>query len=263
DFPVEPGADALAHEPITKRIPNPLLQPRRQAEQSLAPALVSEPGPPSDEDTRPSLELSGNIHLFPHWLSVECVTPTELPSRSKQRGAVIVALVVLAGATADGIVWKLRGTPSIPQGAATPVANTQPAPTIAPLPARSHIEISVKAQDARLVLDGQVVTGNRLNLEVPMDHNSHVLEVSAPGFAPLKRTVTFARDFYLGIELQRMPPGKRFALGSRSRRATATHTNRVKAKAAVRPRDSLTAATSTVAPNRPETEIDKPNPYSP
>ena len=265
DFTSEPGADVLAHDPITERIRNPLLQARRAppTEPSLATALVSEPAPPSDEDSRPNLELSGNIHLFPTWLTAESVPPTGQPFRSKKHGAMVVALVVLAGAAADSIVWKLRGTPPIPHGAATPVANAQPAPTIAPLPARSRIEINVTAENATLVLDGQVAAGNQLNLDVPMDHKPHVLEVSAPGFAPLKRKVSFARDFYLGIELKRVPPPARFALGSRSRRAAAMYTTRVNAKAATRPWNGLTAATSTVAPKHPDTEIDKTDPYSP
>lgn len=265
DFTVEPGANVLAHDPITERIQNPLLQPRRAllAEPSLAPALVDEPAPPSDEDARPGLEFSANIHLFPNWLTAECVPPIGQPLRSKKCGAMVVALAFLAGAAADGIVRKLRGTPPILQGAATAAANAQPAPTIAPLPARSRVEISVTAEDATLVLDGQVVAGNRLNLDVPMDHNPHVLEISAPGFAPVKRTVSFARDFYLGIELKRVPPPTRFAHGSRSRRAAATYTDRVNPKAAIRSWNGLTAATSTGAPKHPNTKIDKTDPYSP
>jgi hypothetical protein len=265
DFPIEPDAHFLAHDPITERIRNPLLHPRwaPPAEPSHTPALVSEPAPPLDDDTTPSLELSGNIHLFPNWLTAERVPPTGRPFRSKKHGAMVVALVVLAGAAADSIVWKLRGTSSNPHGTATAIANAQPAPTIAALPARSRIEISVNAEDASLALDGLVVVGNRLNINVPVDHSPHVLEVSAPGFAPLKRTVSFARDFYLGIELQRVPPAARIAHGSPSRKAAATHSNRVKAKRAIRPWNGLTGATSTVAPKRPDMEIDRNDPYSP
>jgi hypothetical protein len=231
-----------------------------------------------DENT-PFSEVSKNIHNLPTPLPGLSDEAAGSPSKPKKHGLIVVAIVIVAGVAVDVFLWKMTGESSVqstPQAVAAPdvSANVEeqivstiakpPAPIIAPLPALSHIEISVQAENAKLTLDGKVVQDHQLKLDVPSDQDPHRLEVSAPGFAPLKRTVSFAKDLYLAIELLRAPPLPRVSAGAGPARTPTAATKPKKngrARAAAEPTDEFDSPF--VPTKRPPATIDETDPYAP
>jgi hypothetical protein len=108
----------------------------------------------------------------------------------------------------------------------SPAESPQPLPALAPpapalaLPPRSkpipeiiRLVVAADPMEAELSLDGNVLAGHRLNLEVPKDPGIHVVSASAPGYIPFNQQVSFSRDVVLKISLHRahMPPARQAA----------------------------------------------------
>lgn len=73
-----------------------------------------------------------------------------------------------------------------------------------------RLQITAEPMDAELSLDGNVLAGHRLNLEVPRDRGIHVVSASAPGHFPFNQQVSFSEDVVLHINLRRVHgPGMR------------------------------------------------------
>jgi hypothetical protein len=282
---VEPGDRASPHDAITRRIRNPFLEadagPQPEAAEETATPPLPTSAPPADPDETPlpadpddsplnanpfetpSSEISRNIHHIPTPLPGLSSDSPEGAPQPKRHGLIVVAAVIVAGVAVDVFLWKTTGegpAETAPRAAATdvPASPVEPAgavvakppvPIIAPLPARSHIEISVPAEKAAPVLDGGAGQGNELKLDVPPDQEPHVLEISAPGFAPLKHTVSFAKDLYLAIELQRTAAAKPKKNG--------------RARAAAEPTDEFGSPFVPTTTKRPPTTIDETDPYAP
>jgi len=89
--------------------------------------------------------------------------------------------------------------PSAGQIETTPV----PSPRIKAEPESIHLEITSDPNEAELGLDGNIVAGHRLSLDVPGDRGIHVVSASAPGYLPFNQQVRFSSDIVLKISLHR------------------------------------------------------------
>lgn len=90
-----------------------------------------------------------------------------------------------------------------PAVVAAPVAAPAPTPQLAAIPEVIRLEITAEPKEAELSLDGNVLAGHRLNLQVPKDRGIHVVSASAPGYLPFNQQVSFAGDVVLSINLRR------------------------------------------------------------
>jgi hypothetical protein len=83
-------------------------------------------------------------------------------------------------------------------------------PRIQAVPEFIRLEIAAEPMDTELSLDGNVMAGHRLNLEVPKDRGIHVVSASAPGYIPFNQQVSFSSNVVLKISLRRAhtPPGR-------------------------------------------------------
>jgi hypothetical protein len=65
------------------------------------------------------------------------------------------------------------------------------------------VELSIKVEppDATVTLDGKTLTGNPFSGTFPADRRTHLVRVSAPGFAPTERMIALGQDTRLDISL--------------------------------------------------------------
>jgi hypothetical protein len=160
----------------------------------------------------------------------------------------------------------------------SPEESPQPQPSAAPAaPAAApsarikaateiiRLEIVAEPKETELSLDGNVVAGHRLNLEVPRDRGIHVVSASAPGYIPFNQQVSFSNDVALKISLHR-------GHSSPVRPAARSRTSPIEssAKSAVRPAAVPTGSGLVPGMNldgpvmRPNAKpIDERNPYKP
>ncbi len=205
--------------------PTPVLNKPRAATPAPKP-IESPPAAAPPPSTGRLLEHSGNIHVFPLFEAGALgQVPAAAKAKQKHKGLMVIAAVMVCGVLGNVALWRrssARVQPaeavSLPaQGRDSPLSAREappvPAslpPTIAPLPEPCHLEITVQEPDAKLVLDGQVATGNQIKLDVPKDDELHLVEASAPGFLPFKRSISFSQDVFLNIALQKpRAPSKR------------------------------------------------------
>jgi len=184
--PVQPSPE---HEAITRKVP-----------------AVPEPPPVATPIAAP---MTGQVQGWPK------------QARSWRKFVPIaVAFVPLAGLS---ISWFLSRSAPAPSGQAITSAkrdqvSTTPAPAptphSTPLPAPPsqgpnapeviRLQITAAPVQAELGLDGNVLAGHHLNLEVPKDRGVHVVSASAPGYFPFNQQVSFSNDIVLHISLRRM-----------------------------------------------------------
>jgi hypothetical protein len=144
-------------------------------------------------------------------------------------------------------------------------AEVKAGPEVKAAPEVIRLEVRAEPVEAELSLDGNVLAGHRLNLQVPKDRGIHVVSASAPGYVPFNQHVSFAGDVVLSINLRR------------------NHTNPIRQAARVRPvhsevrpRDDSMAKAEQQARRiepgmnlegpsmrRSAKEIDERNPYKP
>lgn len=95
-----------------------------------------------------------------------------------------------------------KATEAAPVAAPTPSAPV--APAAAKLPSETiKLVVTAEPVEAELSLDGNMLAGHRLNLEVPKDRGIHVVSASAPGYLPFNQQVSFSSDVVLTISLRR------------------------------------------------------------
>jgi hypothetical protein len=208
------------------------------------------------------------------------------PTRTWKKYIPIAAAVVpLAGLLIAWLASRPARTPGGETAASpasrTPVSATNtptPAPTATPhptpvpvppaqgqnAPAVIRLQITAEPVQAELGLDGNVLAGHRLNLEVPKDRGIHVVSASAPGYYPFNQQVSFSNDIVLHINLRRVPAtgGRQASRQAAPARATAPVVNRAPA-AAPPPVESKPQNTAKPhAPSRlePGMDLDSPVP---
>lgn len=216
------------------------------------------------------LEHSGNIHLFSLVPAApESKEQAAAPARQTHKGLFVIAAVMVCGVVGNVALWRKSREPAVAaQVAALPSEGREKAPspreappvpallppTIAPLPEGCHVEITVQEADAQLVLDGKMAEGNQIKLDVPKDDKLHLVEASAPGFLPFKRSVSYSQDVFLTISLQR-PRGP----GSSASKKDVTAGVKLEGKHA----DDQGMSSRSSAARRPASKIDEDDPYAP
>ena len=174
---------------------------------------------------------------------------------------VLVALVPVVGLSTAWFVSRPTKAPAVETSAPAPSrapASPPAAPALAPpapvvaqaatAPEVIRLQISVEPVQAELGLDGNILAGHRLNLEVPKDRGIHVVSASAPGYFPFNQQVSFSNDIVLNINLRRAhgPAG----------RASARQHAEAKAQAV-----SRSVAAPPQVENKPQ--VNKPRPTAP
>jgi hypothetical protein len=197
-------------------------------------------------------------------------------------GGVTVAIMVIVIALATKGKSTDAVTPAPTSAASAPVPRqedppqpqpplTPPAPAVAQppeikaVPEIIRLEIMAEPMEAELSLDGNVLAGHRLNLEVPKDRGIHVVSAAAPGYVPFNQQVSFSSDVVLNISLRREHKAPfRQAARQRSYQVESRPKSDVK-PAAVQPSSRLEPGMNL---DRPSTQpnakpIDERNPYKP
>jgi hypothetical protein len=127
-----------------------------------------------------------------------------------------------------------------------PVATAPSAGTKTPEVIR--LQITVDPVQAELGLDGNVLAGHRLNLEVPKDRGIHVVSASAPGYLPFNQQVVFSNDVVLSITLHR------------AHAPAARPNTRQRAEAKAQAISKAAPAAPTVVESKPQTVKTRPSP---
>ncbi len=191
-------------------------------DEDTAPTPSHASGPAQDASpVRVTPEHEAITRRVPALPEVAQVPEWPKPRRTWRRFIpVAVAVVPLVGLST---FWFL----SKPAQESTSAARTQTAKTIAPAltpppgtpspsanaPDTIRLRITATPTQAELALDGNVLAGHRLNLEVPKDRGIHVVSASAPGYLPFNQQVIFSDDVVLNISLRRThgPAGRAMA----------------------------------------------------
>jgi hypothetical protein len=135
-------------------------------------------------------------------------------------GGTVAVVIVGVAVVALAVRGKRTATPTPGGAVAAPVASpaeppqAQPssAPTVPAAPSSPRIKaasetirlgITAEPMEAELSLDGNVLAGHRLNLDVPKDRGIHIVSASAPGYVPFNQQVSFSNDVVLKISLHR------------------------------------------------------------
>jgi len=191
-------------------------------------------------------------------------------------GAVaIVVILVIVALAAKG---KSTATPAAVSSVAAQVASPGEAPQAAPaahtaasstrikaVPEIIRLVIAAEPVESELSLDGNVLAGHRLNLEVPKDRGIHVVSASAPGYIPFNQQVSFSSDVVLKISLRRAhAPTVRQRAKPRPSQLESSPKSNIK-PAAVSSRPGLEPGMNLEGPSiRPYAKpIDERNPYKP
>jgi hypothetical protein len=194
-------------------------------------------------------------------------------------GVAVVALVVIVALAMQG---KRTPAPAPVSGVGAQVAspeaslqqqpfaapsapNAAASPRIKPVSEIIRLGIAAEPMETELSLDGNVLAGHRLNLEVPKDRGIHVVSASAPGYIPFNQQVSFTSDVVLKISLHRAhTPPVRQAAKSRPTQVESSPKSNVRG-AAVSAGPVLTPGMSLQGPAvRPNAKpIDERNPYKP
>ena len=212
--------------------------------------------------------LPENPKRFPRWRTL-------LPAAAVAIGSVSVVVIV-------ALATKGKSTPAPASATGTPVRGaeepSQPQPSLAPrAPAAAspsqiravhdtiRIEITAEPSATELSLDGNVLAGHRLNLEVPKDRGIHVVSASAPGYIPFNQQVSFSNDVVLNISLHRAQSTTvRQAAGLRPSQRESRPRSSVR-PAIVQPDPGIEPGMNLEGPSmrRKAKPIDERNPYKP
>jgi hypothetical protein len=217
---------------------------------------------------------------------------TRRPSANWQRllpaAAVALALLVLA----LGLSSKGKGSSAkrslVPTPAPTPVAqrpglplekpatpqfgnSLAAAPASPPSPTKVasetiRLQITAEPVTAELSLDGNVMAGHRLNLEVPKERGIHVVSASAPGYLPFNQQVGFSSDVVLSISLRRSHTPAVARQPSRPQRSAFEPKSKSSARAATGESGQTVEPGMSLENPRPRSNakaIDERNPYAP
>jgi len=192
--------------------------------------------------------------------------------------AVVVTVVVIAlvmkgkSAATPAPVSAIRAPVASPEESPPPQPTVAPAAPAAALAPRSkpvheiiRLVVTADPMETELSLDGNVLAGHRLNLEVPKDPGIHVVSASAPGYIPFNQQVSFSGDVVLKISLHRAhtPPARQ---GARSRPSQGESGPKSNLKpSALSPGSGLAPGMNLDGPSlRPNGKpIDERNPYKP
>jgi len=184
-------------------------------------------------------------------------------------GTLLVAGVVAVAlyASRSGPPQPARTTAPVAAPAATPAPRPLPAPPPEVVPPAGRrappesqprtVQLTIRAQprDATVTLDGKVLAGNPFQGEFPLERRTHVVQVSAPGFATAERIITLAEDTKLDVSLV----ANRVRHAPARRREAARPTVSDGESRRIEPGMELKRP----AANTPRRQIDEKDPYAP
>jgi hypothetical protein len=247
------------------------------------------------EEAAPEVIMTEHDAITRKVPEAEVIAAAETQSSQRMRTRNLKLLLLIGGAALGVVVAAVmvmvrRGTTPVD---ATPAVQVAPAvepapaglphgtaPAQAPAAARIpsvaaaegkgasetiRLEITVDPVEAELSLDGNVLAGHRLNLQVPKDRGIHVLSASARGYVPFNQQVSFSNDVVLSISLRR---GHGAATRPTSRARAAQNDGRSRndvRPASVQPERGMEPGMNLEGPSpRPAAKsIDERNPYKP
>jgi hypothetical protein len=158
--------------------------------------------------------------------------------------------------------------------AEAPEITVEPPRPEPPPPGKRHIEITVQPAEAALLLDNRMAGGNAIKMDVTKAKTVHVVQARAPGYAPFRKTITYANDIYLDIKLEKVEAP---AVQSRAKahppqvavpKETKPEVKEVKpetkpAPAVAAPVEDFGMTLQRPAARRPTKRIDETDPYAP
>jgi hypothetical protein len=235
------GSDGRRSDEITLRVANPLLSQRRAVAQ-LAPIDPESPITVKLKNAKLAWdELSSMPQTPPPVISGQGigmrsggVDPAARPKRRRGVVFVLVATIIGAGAAVGVLALRAQKSPetvppreheSQPLATATPKNPADmgqeptsarvavPAPVPPPPAEKHHIRITVQPAEASLVLDGTAAQGNVISLDLVKDQTPHMVQATAPGYLPFKKSFTVDSDFHLDVTLKRSEPPARARRG--------------------------------------------------
>jgi hypothetical protein len=190
---------------------------------------IEESPPAADEKGGAPVSMMGEQDMITRKVPEAALIASMDSAPSKPKRSSTSKILVSAGAlavvlTVAVIALAMRGksppspvpvnTTSVP--VASPAESPQPAPVAAPTAATTasptrlkaapeliRLVITAEPMETELSLDGNVLAGHRLNLEVPQERGIHVVSASAPGYIPFNQQVSFSSDVILKISLHR------------------------------------------------------------
>ena len=122
-------------------------------------------------------------------------------------GVTIAALSLLLAAGVATYFSTREPADEGPRHAATAPPPPVAAPVEAPVQDRQiELAIEVEPKFATIELDGKELGKSPVLAQEPRDAREHTLTMSAPGYAPLSKIVSFDADVKLSVQLERIPP---------------------------------------------------------
>jgi serine/threonine-protein kinase len=142
--------------------------------------------------------------------------------------------------------------PAPPAGRRSPPT---PAPPPEPRPQMVQLIIQVEPRDATVTLDGKTLSGNPFQGEFPLERRTHVVQVSAPGYASTEKMLTLAENTRLDISL----------VANRTHRSPAQRRDPVRAATATTETRKIEPGMELRRPPAaaPRRQIDEKDPYAP
>jgi len=215
-------------------------------------AIEESPLAENDQSATPVAMISEQDAITRRVPESAMILPPELPPAPRKRlsrpkltillpaGAVALAIAVFVIGLASKGTSTSAPAPVSPAGVAAESARPQPAvapvaPAAATAAVAEVIRLGVTAEpmETELSLDGNVLAGHRLNIEVPKDRGIHVVSAAAPGYIPFNQQVSFSGDVVLKISLRRAhAPAVRQAVRSRPSQVESKPKSNVKAPSA-------------------------------
>jgi hypothetical protein len=154
--------------------------------------------------------LAGGVLFF---RGAPAPQPNRLPEGTPSGPAVVApenaANVIPKTPTAAAEIPAAPSAPAAPAAKAAPPAPVAPPAPAAPpapsAPAKRHVRIAVEPADATLALDGNAAGTGSLSTDLAQDRASHVVQATAPGYLPFKKSFTLESDVSLRISLKKAP----------------------------------------------------------
>lgn len=288
------GNQGRRADEITLRVQNPLLA-QKAPPPDPAPVKV-DPGSPH---TYPTAKLKVSSLVWNEYNSMP-VTPapmslskdpmlsespgiTERPKKLRGTMIILVAVIIAAGVIAGAFIPRSKTGPQVaplpmPEPK-TPAAETPEksleapkSPTLAgpkmPAPNRlskRHVSITVDPAEATLALDGAVQKGHAIALDLVQDKASHVVQASARGYLPFKKSFTLEGDVDLRISLKKAaPPVFRGRPTNQPSEPIAVQPeSEIKAKPVAEPAEDFGMDLKRPASRRQSSKMEDKDPYSP
>jgi hypothetical protein len=193
-------------------------------EVDTAPTPVEEVGPAQDAAPLKSTPEHEAITRRVPAVAAQVAQAPEWPKPTRTWRRFLPLMIALVPVVALSVAWLLSRPTRVPENAAAParqrdqVAPALPLPSAPPrvptLPSAAapqgtnapeviRLQITAEPVQAEVGLDGNVLAGHRLNLEVPKDRSIHVVSATAPGYVPFNQQVSFSNDVVLNISLRR------------------------------------------------------------